>query len=79
MPITNDDYPGATEFGANPTKVSSDTIRQIEFEATDSGLIGTRMRASLINHPKLGSVLILDQEDGSGGFVLADRVSFIAN
>lgn len=76
MPVVQDDYPGVAEFGAEPTKVSADTIRQIEFEATDSRPLGRKMRLHLVDHPKLGAVLIMDKDDGTGGFVYADGVIF---
>lgn len=75
---TEDDYPGVTEFGAPPEKVELETIRQIESEATDLRAIGTKgMFVSMGEHPTLGSVLILNLDDDSGGFVLADRVRFV--
>ncbi|UWU89770.1 hypothetical protein [Bradyrhizobium sp. CB1015] len=78
MSITKDDYPGVTEFGAVPQKVEDDTIVQIESEAANLRAIGTKnMFVSMGEHPTLGSVLILNLDDGTGGFVLADRVRFV--
>lgn len=71
-----DDYPGVTEFGAEPTQIPADTMRKIELEARDSIEIGTKLRAGLIDHPKLGSTLILVKENGTG-FAFADRAPFI--
>jgi len=75
-----DDYPGVTEFGAFPTKVALETIERIDSEVTGLRKIGTnRMLVAVGDHPTLGSVLILDLDDGTGGFVLADGVKFIAS
>ncbi|WP_271528469.1 hypothetical protein [Bradyrhizobium sp. CCBAU 25338] len=72
-----DDYPGVTEFGVlDPNKVSVDVIKEVTTEATHLRVIGAKMLVTVGHHPKLGSVLILDQDDGSGGFVYADKVGF---
>jgi hypothetical protein len=69
----------ATDFGAYPDKLSLERIEQIENEltnATNARKIGSNMFVSMGDHPELGSVLIMNQGDGTGGFVLADRVTF---
>lgn len=78
MPTGNDDYPGVTEFGAFPTKVELETIQKIESEVTNLRAIGTKnMSVSMGDHPTLGSVLILNLDGDTGGFVLADQVRFV--
>ncbi|MDH2399448.1 hypothetical protein QCM77_05730 [Bradyrhizobium sp. SSUT18] len=72
-----DNYPGVTEFAAVPSTVSIDTIAKIREEAKNLQPIGTKkLLVSMGDHPELGAVLILDQDDGSGGFVFADWVRF---
>jgi hypothetical protein len=78
MPTDNHDYPGVTEFGALPTKVELETIRKLESEVKNLRPIGTRdISVSMGDHPTLGSVLIMNLDDGIGGFVLADQVRFV--
>jgi hypothetical protein len=78
MPTIKDEYPGVTEFGGFPAKVELETIQQIEGEVTNLRSIGIKnMFVSMGEHPTLGSVLILNLDDDSGGFVLADHVRFV--
>jgi hypothetical protein len=66
-----------TDFGANPDRVPLEKIEQVESELTNLRKIGANLFASMGDHPTLGSVLILNQDDGHGGFVLVDRVRFV--
>ena len=75
--MTNDADTRGTDFGAYPDKVPLEAIQQIEGELTNLRKIGANIFASMGDHPTLGSVLILNQDDGDGGFVLVDRVKFI--
>lgn len=72
-----DDYPGVTEFGAFPSEVSIETIERIESEATNLRAIHRIRLISMMDHPTLGTVLVLDRDDGTGGFVMADGVRFV--
>lgn len=66
-----------TEFGAYPDDVPLERIEQIESELTNLRKIGSNLFVSMGDHPTLGSVLILNRDDGDGGFVFVDRVGFV--
>lgn len=67
-----------TEFGAYPDKVPLEDIQRIESELTNLRAIGDKHLFALMGeHPTLGTVLILNQDDDSGGFVFFDRVKFV--
>jgi hypothetical protein len=65
------------DIGAYPDNVSAEKITKIESEVTNLQKIGASLFASMEEHPTLGTVLILNKDDDSGGFVLVDRVKFI--
>lgn len=67
----------ATDFGAYPDKVPLERVEQIERELTNVRKIGSNLFVSMGDHPTLGSVLILNPDDGDGAFVLVDRVAFV--
>jgi hypothetical protein len=66
----------ATEFGAYPDNVSLENIERIESKLTNLRKIGSNLSVSMGDHPTLGSVLILNRDDGEGGFVFADHAAF---
>lgn len=66
-----------TEFGAYPDKVPLEKIEQIEGQVTAFRKIGAGMHVSMGNHPAYGPVLILNYDDGTGGFVFAEQAKFV--
>jgi hypothetical protein len=58
-------------------KIPLERIEQIEGELINLRKIGSNMFVSMGDHPTLGSVLILNSDDGDGGFVLVDQVRFV--
>jgi hypothetical protein len=66
----------ATDFGAYPDELSVENIARIESKLTNRREIGSKLSVSMGDHPTLGSVLILNRDDGEGGFVFADHAAF---
>lgn len=76
MAVVDDDYPGVTDFGADPSHVSAETIRKIEREVKNLQFFMTPDFVAMGDHPTMGKVLIV-KNDRTGGVVFKDGVTLI--